>query len=132
MRVTLATATAAFSLAALSFGVIPASVASAASPAQPAPSGDPVRPFGACGQTFSPSVPGGKAFWRLSCSRGSITVTGWVEDTDEDTQCAQVKAHFPGGIWEYSRNACPLGARETFTWTHPGDIADVYLFTHAA
>lgn len=86
------------------------------------------RPAGGCGQSYNPTIPGGEAHWDLSCGGGMITVSGWVRDTDADGQCAAVKATFAGGQTEVSRRACPEGDRQTFSWTHPGAIADVYLY----
>jgi hypothetical protein len=84
-------------------------------------------PAAHCGTSTSPSVRGAKAHWQLSCSKGSVTVSGWVQDTKPDGKCAQVRADFPGGITVFSKRACPEGQKENFSWTYPGDLAEVYL-----
>ena len=63
----------------------------------PAAAAVPVTPMGSCGQTFNPSIDGGKAYWQLSCSGGNITMSGWVEDTSANGRCVRVKATFPDG-----------------------------------
>lgn len=85
-----------------------------------------IAPMGTCGQTFNPSVSGGKAHWDLICSGGNITMSGWVEDTSADGKCAYVTATFNNNINEQAK-ACPSGTRTPFSWTHPGTIVDGYL-----
>lgn len=131
-------------VAAASFSVLPTGAASAnqqtpetsgmTTEPQPSTLNDiQVSPFGSCGQTFDPLLPGaGQAHWTLRCKNGNITVEGWVQDNYGDGECVAVKAHFPGEIWEYSKSACTKGLRLEFKWTHPGDIADVYLYEHDA
>ena len=82
---------------------------------------------GTCGQTFSPSISGGKASWTLTCSDGNITMKGWVEDTSADGECAHVKGIFNNNI-VHDAKACPKGTRTPFSWTHPGTIANGYLY----
>lgn len=126
------------------FSVLPTGIASADSqmPDAPAVTIEPqpstpnnirVASFGGCGQTFDPILPGaGQAHWALACKNGNITVDGWVQDNYDDGECVAVKAHFPGGIWEYSDSVCTKGLRIKFKWTHPGDMVDVYLYEHVA
>jgi hypothetical protein len=83
---------------------------------------------GTCGQSFSPVTTGGRARWTLSCSGGRITMSGWVEDTKPDGECAYVKGIFSSTITEVSRGACPEGDRENFSWTHTGSLANGYLY----
>jgi hypothetical protein len=83
-----------------------------------------------CGTIANPTVPGAKAHWELQCDGGKITVTGWVQDTSADGKCAKVKAVFASGTTEYSNAACPKNDKDGFTWSHPGSIADVYLYTY--
>lgn len=84
----------------------------------------------ACGANRDTSTSGAQAYWIVRCSKGNITVEGWVKDISADGECAQVKAHFPGDIWEFSQDACPKNTKKSFKWTHPGDIVDIYLFEH--
>jgi hypothetical protein len=88
--------------------------------------------MGGCGEVKNPKTSGAKAHWELSCRDGKIRVSGWVEDTDADGQCAKVKAVFASGNTEFSRAACPKGKRIPFDWAHPGSIASVYLFEYDA
>lgn len=114
--------------AAMGFGLAaPAAADSAPSPSEPEKA---AVPRGTCGQTFNPVTSGAKAHWRLSCYNGAIYVSGWVEDTDADGQCARVKARFANGNVRYSAPACPEGERESFSWSSPGAIADVYLYEY--
>jgi hypothetical protein len=93
----------------------------------PAASADPIGPLDACGQSFHPIVRGGEAYWVLTCSGGYITMQGWVKDTAADGKCAQVKGVFNNNIVRLSNKACPKGEKESFTWRHPGTIANGYL-----
>ena len=87
-----------------------------------------------CGSVFNVSV--GKptnqatAHWELTCKDGKVKVAGWVKDTSADGQCAKVKAVFQGQVTEFSDAACPKNVKKNFSWSHPGSIADVYLFTY--
>ncbi len=85
-----------------------------------------IQPYGVCGDTFNPSVTGGKASWTLSCSGNNITIAGWVEDTKADGKCARVTAYFSNSettTWK----ACPAGTRTNFSATKPGSLIDAYL-----
>lgn len=82
---------------------------------------------GTCGQSFNPSVSGGKASWTLTCSGGKVTMSGWVEDTNADGKCARVKGVFNNNITYQTAGACPKGTRVSFSWTAPGTIANGYL-----
>ncbi|MBB5912545.1 hypothetical protein BJY24_001412 [Nocardia transvalensis] len=93
---------------------------------------DPGQPEGTCGGVYNPSIGAGKAHWELHCKNGAITVSGHVTDTRSDGQCVKVKAVFEGQTTEYSAAACPKDTTRNFSWTHPGSIADVYLFAYHA
>src|SRR5437868_13169958 len=99
-----------------------------AAPVQASPHPGAAR--GGCGEVRNPSISGARAHWELSCRNGEITVSGWVEDTSSNGRCAKVKAKFASGNTEYSNAACPKNDRENFRWSHPGSIADVYLYEY--
>ncbi|GAA3037645.1 hypothetical protein [Streptosporangium longisporum] len=113
--------------AATAFVATPA--AYAASPS-PQPTSDSARVLGGCGQIRNVTTSGARAHWELSCDSGLITVSGWLQDTDADGQCAKVKAVFASGTTEFSSPACPDGVKKHFSWSHPGAIADVYLYEY--
>lgn len=96
--------------------------------AQAAEGGSVAAKRGGCGEIRNPKTSGARAHWELSCRGGRITVSGWVQDTDADGQCARVKAVFASGTTEFSERACPKNVKKYFNWSHPGAIADVYLY----
>jgi hypothetical protein len=72
-----------------------------------------------CPSTASPKIDGAIAGWSLSCSGGSVRVSGWLEDTRMDGKCALVR--IVGGNGEYrTRQACGSGVREQFDFTFAG------------
>ncbi|GAA1295819.1 hypothetical protein [Saccharothrix xinjiangensis] len=90
-----------------------------------------VAPMASCGYARTHETSGAKAYWQLSCVGGNVTVSGWVEDTASDGQCARVKAQFHNSQnWKYSEPACPKGERQSFGWTEPGSGANVYLYEY--
>ncbi|WP_182873784.1 hypothetical protein [Microbispora sp. H10670] len=90
----------------------------------------PAKTAAGCGAIKNTTLSGSRAHWELICDGGLITVTGWVQDMDADGRCAKVKAVFASGTTEYSEAACPKGVKKNFTWSHPGAIADVYLYEY--
>ncbi|GGL12325.1 hypothetical protein Sme01_69550 [Sphaerisporangium melleum] len=91
--------------------------------------GDPVQPFGSCGQVVNNvRVSGAQASWSHSCSNGNIRVSGWVKDTSADGKCAQVKAEYSNGT-QWSAKACPKDQVKYFDFNGPGSSVPVYLFT---
>ncbi|WP_371558436.1 hypothetical protein OG416_35375 (plasmid) [Streptomyces longwoodensis] len=84
---------------------------------------------GSCGDTRDASTSGAQGHWTINCSStGTVSVTGWVKDTDADGQCAQVYAYFPAtGSYQYSAKACPKGDVKYFTLNGSGTSANVYL-----
>ncbi|MEU7471792.1 hypothetical protein AB0A94_25265 [Streptomyces sp. NPDC044984] len=73
----------------------------------------------ACPSTASPKIDGAIASWSLSCSGGSVRVSGWLEDTRMDGKCALVR--IVGGNGEYhTKQACGSGVREQFDFTFAG------------
>ncbi|WP_405160728.1 hypothetical protein OG203_30695 [Nocardia sp. NBC_01499] len=111
----------------VSTGIAYAATEPAATPASDNP---PVEPRGTCGAIANPVIGAGRAHWELHCHNGAVTVSGFVTDTRADGQCVKVKAVFEGSITEYSAAACPKGSTKNFSWTHPGSLADVYLFAY--
>lgn len=112
--------------AALAFGG--ALVASPLATAEAAP----IRPTpqAGCGETLDPSVNGVKGHWTLDCSGGQITVDGWVEDTQFDGNCVGARGKFASGETERTGTCDGHGSRAYFHWTHPGAIADVYIYEY--
>jgi hypothetical protein len=99
--------------------------------AAPATSDGPITVMGTCGQTFSPSTSGAKAYWEVQCSGGRVRISGWVEDTDADGQCAKVKAIWPNGNTYFSPAACPKGNRKSFTSQYnSGNSVSAYLYEY--
>ncbi|MFE0414996.1 hypothetical protein [Streptomyces tendae] len=89
-----------------------------------------------CGATLNPSTSGAEAFWEVKCitdSNGAkhVGIAGWVRDTDNDGQCARVKAIFPNGATYYSPQACPKGTKVSFSsgW-RSGALVDAYLYEY--
>jgi hypothetical protein len=87
-----------------------------------------------CGATFNPETSGAEAAWEVKCiteSNGArhVGIAGWVKDTDNDGQCARVKATFPNGATYYSPRACPEGTKVNFSsgW-RDGSLVDAYLY----
>ncbi|WP_181773633.1 hypothetical protein [Amycolatopsis pittospori] len=99
--------------------------------AAPAASDGPITTLGTCGQTFSPSTSGAKAYWEVQCSGGRVRISGWVEDTAADGQCAKVKAIWPNGNTYFSPAACPKGNRKGFTSQYnSGNSVNAYLYEY--
>ncbi|GAA4910007.1 hypothetical protein LX16_2784 [Stackebrandtia albiflava] len=90
-----------------------------------------VRPMTVCGQEMDVEIDGGLAYWRASCRGTTMTVSGWVRDTDADGMCARVKALI-GTRWHYSARACPEGDQESFSFSGTDNDAQVYLYVEAA
>ncbi|CAL9519184.1 MULTISPECIES: hypothetical protein [unclassified Streptomyces] len=89
-----------------------------------------------CGATLNPKTSGAEAFWEVKCiteSNGTkhVGIAGWVKDTDNDGQCARVKAIFPNGATYYSPQACPKGTKVNFSsgW-RTGALVDAYLYEY--
>lgn len=91
----------------------------------------PAMPMAQCGQSYSPTTSQSSAHWDISCRNGEVTVSGWVKH-DFGSDCAKVKAIFEGQITEYSAGSCGFwgGTKQTFRWSHPGSIVDVYLMDY--
>jgi hypothetical protein len=97
----------------------------------PATSADPVGTLGTCGNTFSPSTSGAKAYWEVQCTSTQVRIAGWVEDTAADGQCAKVKAIYPDGYTYFSPAACPKGTRKSFASPYrPGRNVNGYLYEY--
>lgn len=109
------------------------SVASAASPEEPADSSEtlgvisvPIQ--GTCGQSFNPRIIGGKAHWTIDCVNGNAGISGWVEDTRSDGKCIQVKATWSNGTTKLSPRACPKGSKKSFELRGSGKTVKAYVF----
>lgn len=87
-----------------------------------------VVPLGGCGDNKEAQINGGYARWTLSCSGGQITVSGYVEDIGLDGDCVGVRGEFASGETERVENCDGWHTTKDFNWTHPGSIADVYLY----
>ncbi|MFF5173637.1 hypothetical protein ACFY3U_13455 [Micromonospora sp. NPDC000089] len=70
----------------------------------------------------------GESHYTITCQGGNVYVDGRVKDTKSDGLCVQVKALINGN-WNYSEKACPSGTQKTFSWSGPGNNADVYTYT---
>lgn len=81
-----------------------------------------------CGQTLNAEVDGGEAGWSLSCHGTTITIDGWVRDTDADGKCAYVKASGNGQSMPQAK-ACPKNEKTFFQWKVKGSEIRAYLFT---
>jgi hypothetical protein len=88
----------------------------------------PAAPLGGCGDNLESTLNGAYAQWTLSCSGGQITVNGRVDDTGLDGQCVGVRGEFASGETERVENCGGWNTSANFNWTHPGSIADVYLY----
>lgn len=107
----------------------------AASPAVAAPvtaSAPPPSTQGSCGDNLEASLNGAYGRWSLSCNGGQITVSGYVQDTLPDGDCAGARGEFASGETETATTCAGVNSRADFTWTHPGSIADVYIYEFAA
>ncbi|CAL9296770.1 hypothetical protein ACFW5U_34820 [Streptomyces rochei] len=72
-----------------------------------------------CPSSASPKIDGAEASWTLRCSGGTVTVSGWVEDTRMDGKCAVVR--IVGGNGDTKRaQACNSGVREQFSHSFAG------------
>ncbi|MFB7373891.1 hypothetical protein ACFC0D_29025 [Streptomyces sp. NPDC056222] len=82
-----------------------------------------------CPSSASPKIPGGKAHWTLSCRGGTLKVYGWVEDTRQEGDCANVSV-WPGGGHHWKLvSACSWGERKNFDFAFAGTTtASVYLY----
>ncbi|MEU0878163.1 hypothetical protein ABZ345_06160 [Lentzea sp. NPDC005914] len=130
MAVTRAIRCAAIGSTVAAAGALLVAMAPAAS-AAPTTSNGPITTMGTCGQTFSPSTSGAKAYWEVQCSGGRVRISGWVEDTDADGQCAKVKAIWPNGNTYFSPAACPKGNRKSFTSQYnSGNSVSAYLYEY--
>ena len=106
-------------------GAVPAASAAPAAPASPA------TVLGACGDTFAPRTSGAKAYWEVQCTSSSVRISGWVEDTAADGQCAKVKATYSNGSTYFSPAACPKGERQGFTSPYrTGRTINAYLYEY--
>jgi hypothetical protein len=92
-------------------------------------------PNASCGATLNPSTTYSSAHWTVSCRDGKVTIAGYVQHhVGACRPCAAVKATFEGQINEQSADSCGAaggglsGPIINFSWTHPGSIADAYLF----
>lgn len=109
---------------------IGAAVIGLAPAAGAAPTG-PATVLGTCGDTFSPSTSGAKAYWEVQCTSTSVRINGWVEDTEADGQCAKVKASWSSGQTYFSAAACPKGTRKYFTSPYYGGrTVNAYLYEY--
>lgn len=90
-----------------------------------------LRPDASCGATLNPSTSRSHAHWDVTCHNGEVTVSGYVQH-DFGSGCSRVKAVFEGQITERSAASCGFwgGPKRTFSWTHPGSIADAYLYDY--
>ena len=82
---------------------------------------------GTCGQTEQPRVNGGEAAWSLHCDSNTITIDGWVKDTEADGKCAAVKM-IVGSTVKHSPRACPKNDKKTYTWKVNGSRIDALLY----
>ncbi|MGC4944945.1 hypothetical protein ACLQ2N_01835 [Streptomyces sp. DT224] len=72
-----------------------------------------------CGVTRAPKISGATASWRVACPTGnSVRVTGWVEDTRMDGDCAIVRV--VAGSTQKTKKACGSGVREPFSFDFRG------------
>lgn len=85
---------------------------------------------GGCGDTLDPEVNGVRGHWTLDCSGGQITVDGDVEDIQYDGNCVGARGEFASGETERTGTCEGYGSRAYFRWTHPGSIADVYIYEY--
>ncbi len=107
-----------------------ASLLAAASPALADDGSVPNSSRGGCGDTLDPVVNGVRGHWTLNCSGGQITVDGWVEDIQLDGNCVGARGEFASGETERAGTCDGYGSRANFRWTHPGAIADVYIYEY--
>lgn len=84
--------------------------------------------YGTCGQSFNPTIPGGKAHWTIDCVNGQAGIVGWVKDTRSDGKCIQVKALWSDGTTKLSPRACPKNSKKSFNMSHAGSAVNGYLF----
>ncbi|MFJ8913276.1 hypothetical protein [Amycolatopsis sp. NPDC102389] len=60
---------------------------------------------------------GGWAQFNVICGGNTVTVTGWVLDTDADGKCAYVKVYWPSeNRTVTSPRACPEGNKKYYTF----------------
>ncbi|WP_327708767.1 hypothetical protein OG912_07975 [Streptomyces sp. NBC_00464] len=72
-----------------------------------------------CGATRSPKIDGAMASWTITCpTKNSVRVTGWVEDTSMDGDCAIVRV--VANSTQQAKKACGSDVREHFTFDFPG------------
>ncbi|WP_217144057.1 hypothetical protein [Streptomyces sp. AC627_RSS907] len=67
-----------------------------------------------CPSSASPVIDGARASWSLSCSGGTVKVSGWVEDTRMDGKCAVVRIVGGNGVTKRAE-ACKSGVRKQFS-----------------
>ncbi|WP_260696862.1 hypothetical protein [Streptomyces sp. 130] len=68
-----------------------------------------------CGAARAPKTSGATASWRVTCPTGnSVRVTGWVEDTRMDGDCAVVRV--VANSTQKTKKACGSGVREPFAF----------------
>jgi hypothetical protein len=82
---------------------------------------------GTCGQTYSPTVPGGAAGWTLSCANGKIRVQGWVKDTRADGKGAEVYGTWGNGSNFGTVRAAGEGTIKRFNKVHSGSSVTLRL-----
>jgi hypothetical protein len=90
---------------------------------------DDVSAAGTCGDTFSPSVRGGRAAWTILCNNdGTVEIDGWVKDTRADGRCAQVYGNFPDDDRTFKTvSACGMGTTVYFWKKADGKRINAYL-----
>jgi hypothetical protein len=106
--------------------------AAAATAAVPAAQHGSIHPKAGCGSVFdNVDVDGGEAAWSIDCGGNTITISGWVRDTDADGKCAYIKAFASNGESRVPlATACRKGTTTRFSWSvnNANDIR-AYLFT---
>ncbi|MCM6779039.1 hypothetical protein NDR87_36760 [Nocardia sp. CDC159] len=83
---------------------------------------------GTCGDEFKPIVGGDAwAYWKLTCSGGWITMSGWVDDLNADGKCAYVRGEFNDKTF-VAKNCPATSPKTNFSWSRPGRFANGYLY----
>lgn len=81
---------------------------------------------GTCGDTRNVVFSGGRALWTVSCSSGSLRVSGTVTDTVDDGKCASVEAVYSNGS-HGGATACSAGTTTPFEFVGPGTSVELIL-----